>query len=393
MKTKVLGLILLTISLNAHSAFIATRAGSINSKRPARILVAGIPEKLGTLFVDSALTKAHIFEENSDEDQVILVGRSDDVGIVKKAGFKIVENDSGMLQESTIGKVLARVNYVKSLDVYAHSNAVNGILIDKSFFTVQFLEEKDPIWEVLKAKSKKTSYIMFQGCNAGVKLGPWVAKKTGIPVLASLTGTDFQSVYNDGFWANDYNGKKAELSSVNHISFEKEEKCSKGFCTRMKPDNASYKGHWGDWSEGGYPSYKIFCGGNKNANCAPGAVEAIKLFPSIVPVKQITSLEKFKEVAQDFLCPFGYNTEKQAECIGQLEASLTNSASTYSPFKGVTLNCNFEKCYASFQCGDLAATFSPGSCKLINEKPGINSTFTNEYRFLIEAYKAQEAHE
>jgi hypothetical protein len=393
MKTGILGLLLLGLSFSSHASFIASSSGKINPNSPTRILVVGIPEKLGSLFVYSALTKAKIFQESTKDDQIIIIGRDDDQNTVSRAGYKVVENGDGMLKESTVGSVLARVNYVKSLDVYAHSNAVNGILIDKSPFSTQFLEEKDPIWDVLKAKSKSSSYIFFQGCNAGVKLGPWVAKRTGITVLAALTGTDFQSIYNDSFWAHDYNGKKEMLSDTNVLSFESESQCSKGFCTRMKPDNSSYKGHWGDWSEGGYPTYKIFCGTSANKNCGPGAVEAIKTFPSTVAYNQIVSLEKFKEVTQDFLCPFGHNPEKQANCINELEASLVDSSSNYSPFRGTTLNCDMERCYANFKCGGFKASFAPGSCKLINEKPGKNSTFTNEYKFLINAYKAQIAHD
>lgn len=394
MKFRFLALLVLSLGLNANAAFIATSTGKINVDKPTRIIVAGVPEKLGSLFVYSALTKAQTFLEKNKDEQIVLVGRNDDIETVQRSGYKIVSNDRGMLKQATIGQAISQVKLVKSLDVYAHSNATNGILIDKNAFTTQFLEEIDPVWDAIKARSKSDTYIMFQGCNAGVKLGPWVAEKTGLTVLAALTGTDFQDIYNNSFWAHDYNGKKEELStSTNLLTSEKELNCRKGLCTRMKPTNSAYKGHWGDWSEGGYPTYKIFCGSNDNKNCGPGAVEAVKTFPSIVPSGQITTLEKFKEVAQDFLCPYGHNAEKQAECINALESSLTDESSTYSPFRGVTLNCDFKKCYARFDCPGLKASLAPGSCKLRNERPGKNSTFTNEYRFLIESYKNQENHE
>lgn len=387
MKSSLCGMLLLLLSFNTHAAFIASKTGKVDSLKPSHVIVIGLPEKLGTLFVDSGLTKASLLEEKNPDEQVLIVGRNDDKDLVVSRGYKIVESDRSMLSVETVESAVAKSKIVASLDVFAHSNAMAGIIIDKNSFTTQFLEEKDGLWDAVKAKSKPDTFIMFQGCNAGVKLGPYVADKTKLPVLAALTGTDFQFIYNDAFWAHDYNGKKEELSSTNSLISEENLSCKKGYCARMKPDNSAYRGHWGDWSEGGYPTYKIFCGSNDTTKCAAGAVEAVKTFPSVVAAKEIKSLEKFKEVVVDFLCPFGHNQEKQNECKEALEASLTEK-STYSPFRGTTLNCDFNKCFAHFKCSGFKASFAPGSCKLKNEKPGANSTFTNEYKFLVEAYQS-----
>lgn len=387
MKSSLYGMLLLLLSVNTHAAFIASKDGKINSEKPSHIIVIGLPEKLGTLFVESGLTKASLIEEHTPDEQVIIVGRNDDKNLVVSRGYKIVSSDNSMLAVGTVNSAVAKSKIVASLDVYAHSNAKDGIIIDKNSRTTQFLEEIDVLWDAVKAKSRPNTFIMFQGCNAGIKLGPFVANKTKLPVLAALTGTDFQFIYNDSFWAHDYNGKKEELSETNTLISGESLSCKKGYCTRMKPDNSAYRGHWGDWSEGGYPTYKIFCGTNDTKKCAPGAVEAIKSFPSVAASSQIKSLEKFKEVVVDFLCPFGHNPEKQSECREALEASLTEK-STYSPFRGPTLNCDFTKCHAHFKCSGFKATFAPGSCKLKNEKPGANSTFTNEYKFLVEAYQS-----
>lgn len=387
MKKTLLGMCFILASFNSDAAFLATKSGSIEASKASHVIVIGLPEKLGSLFVDSALTKASLLNEVAPEEQVIIVGRNEDRDLVVSRGYKVLESDRSMLSVGTVRKAISKTKVVASLDVFAHSNAMSGIIIDKNAFTSQLLEEKDEIWGAIKAKSRKDTFIMFQGCNAGVKLGPWVAGQTKLPVLAALTGTDFQYIYNDAFWAHDYNGKKEELSETNALISQSALSCKKGYCTRMKPDNAAYRGHWGDWSEGGYPTYKIFCGSNDTSKCAAGAIEAIKTFPSIVSPKEITSLGIFKEVVADFLCPFGHNTQKQNECKEALESSLTEK-STYSPFRGTTLNCDFTRCHAHFKCNGLKASFAPGSCKLKNEKPGANSTFTNEYKFLVEAYES-----
>ncbi len=378
---------LLFISFKANAFFIAANTLKINSIIPTHIFISGNSEKLGDQFLSSILTKTQVLKELYPADQIIILGRNDDQGTFTRSGFTLIESNSEMLKARSLEKVISIVRNCRSLDIYAHSNADEGIMLDKNAFTSQVLNEFDNVWNDFASTISKDSYIMIHGCNAGVKLAPLLASKFKIAVLAALTGTDFQNIYSDSYWTQDYNAKKVDLSNRNMISFEEVQSCKSGFCKRMKPDNSTYKGYWGDWTEGGYPTYKIFCGSNNNLNCGHGAIEAILTYPSIMPARHIKSIDQFKDLLTDFLCPYQYNSSKQSNCKSSLEKSLIDdSYSSYSPFRGTTLNCDFIRCQAHFRCGILASTINPSSCKLINENSGLNNTFTNEYKFLIKNF-------
>ncbi|MGZ3790164.1 MAG: hypothetical protein ACXVLQ_16645 [Bacteriovorax sp.] len=378
-------LLLIFLSFKASAYFIAANKAKIDSSRPTHLLMAGAPEKLEELFIQSLITKAQVLKERSKDDQIVIIGRNEDRKFIEERGYKIIEKNREQLKDVALEKMVGNLRAIKSLNIYAHSNPISGILLDKGTFVNQYINEENDLWPMFEGKLQPNSYMMFHGCNSGIKMAPIVAKKLKVAVFAALTSTDFQSIYNDSFWAHDNNAKNATKSNQNSLSLVEERSCADGFCRRMKPDNSSYKGYWGDWTEGGYPTYKIFCGPNSddNKNCGRGAVEGLLSFPSILPPSKVTSVESFKEIAHDFLCPFSYDSKKQAECSNALEASLVGGNSQYSPFNGATLTCDFLKCYAHFTCRSSTST----SCHLVNEKPGANETFTNEYKFLVRSYE------
>lgn len=374
---------LLMISFQAKAYFIASNKEELKSALPTHILVAGIPDQVDELFIESLLTQAQVLKEKYPQNQIVIVGRNEDRKMVTEKGFNLIDKNREQLKDQALEDVVSQLKLIKSIDIYAHSNPVSGILLDKGTFVNQILNETNDFWGMFGGKLQKDSYLNFHGCNAGLKMAPSVAAKLKVAVFAALTGTDFQTIYNDSYWAHDKDAKKSERSEKNTLSFMTEKSCAGGYCRRMKPDNQSYKGYWGDWTEGGYPTYKIFCGANDNANCAYGAMEGILSFPSVVPAAKITSLTDYKTVVQDFMCPFAYNKDKQSKCIEALEGSLNGNNTQYSPFDGITLNCDFVRCFAHFSCGNSSSR----SCHLVNEKPGANETFTNEYKFILKAFE------
>lgn len=378
----------LLLSAQTNAYFIASNNEEINNSAATHILVAGIPDQVDELFVESLLTQAQAIKEKFPKDQIVIIGRNDDRKMITARGYALVEKNREQLKDAALEEVVQKLKLIKSIDIYAHSNPVSGILLDKGTFVNQVLNETNDLWEMFGEKLQKDSYLNFHGCNAGLKMAPSVAQKLKVAVFAALTGTDFQTIYKDSYWAHDRNGKKSDRSEMNSLSFVNEKSCAGGFCRRMKPDNQSYKGYWGDWMEGGYPTYKIFCGSNENKNCASGALEGLLSFPSVMPPSKVATIDDFKSIVQDFMCPFAHDKEKQAKCSEALESSLNGVNTQYSPFDGVTLNCDFIKCYAHFSC----KTSSSGSCHLVNEKPGANETFTNEYKFIIKAFEENFSH-
>lgn len=374
---------LLSFTFQAQAFFIASNNEEIQSSVPTHILLAGIPDQVEELFIESLLTQAQVLKDKFPKDQIIILGRNDDRKLVTEKGYILIDKNHEQLKDKAIENLIRKLKLIKSIDIYAHSNPVSGVLLDKGTIINQVLNESNDLWDMFDNKMQKDAYINFHGCNAGLKMAPAVAKKLNVAVFAALTGTDFQAIYKDSFWSHDRNAKKSDRSEKNTLSFLKEKSCAAGFCRRMKPDNSSYKGYWGDWLEGGYPTYKIFCGTNDNKNCAGGVLEAMMSFPSVIPSAKVTSIEDFKLIAHDFMCPFAFDKEKQTKCIDALESSLTGTNTTYSPFNGVTLNCDLSKCFAHFSCKNSSSS----SCRLVNEKPGENETFTNEYKFILKAFE------
>lgn len=387
MKILSLVIFLITITINAEASFIASNYSKINPSLPTHVLVAGYPDKLGELFIYSMITKSKIYLEKSSKEQIIIVGRNEDKEYVVDAGFKIIDSKMGLLKPKTIKDAIKDVANISSIDIFAHSNALSGATLDTNTWIYQLLNEKDDLWDDVSQKINKDSFIFIHGCNAGIKFAPLLATKLKIAVFAALTSTDFQFIYKDSFWSFDYNVDGEEKSSRNNLSYSTPKLCGK-YCTRMKPDNSSYKGHWGDWTAGGYPAYKLFCGSNTNANCERGALEAIFSFPSSIKYQDAKiNIENFKKQLIDFMCPFAFSSTKQEICKENLEKSLTDPLlSKYSPFRGKTLVCDRTKCEAHFNCSAKNAAFSPGNCTLESDSNEDSTTFTDEFKYFVNTF-------
>jgi len=378
---KFLGILcLLFSSLNLNAAVIAGTSSKIDSQKRTHIIVVGMADKLGDLFFKSAETKAKLIKEIFPDDQIILLATNDEKEYIARSIFKKIDFSRGALKDSTIESVVDKVSSIASIDIIAHSNAIQGAILDKSAFTGYPLGEDSKLWDAVKPKLNKKSYVMIHGCNAAVKTAPLISKKLGVAVLGALTSTDFQFVYQDSRWAHDYEATSLKKSSDKRV--------------RMKPDNFSYRGHWGDWREGGFPTYKTFCGDLDSVACGESALSAIDTYPSVVHPKDIKSEADFKKNIYDFLCPFNEKNNLFNECVEKLEASLvTNENDFYSPFKGPTLNCSFERCEAYFECSLYQMTVKPETCKLVNENKSPSDAFVQEFKFYIEAFKQKMSKE
>lgn len=385
---KIIILLFLLISQGAYAAFVASKSGYLNRNVPSRLIVVSHAGELGNLFAHSAITKAKAYHEYDKSSQVIIIATDDYRGFFQNQGYKIIDKTRSLLNHKDVAKVIAATRSVLSLDVYSHANAIRGMILDKNLMSIEYLEEGDAAWDELKKKKTAKTFVFMHGCSTGVKLAPWVAQKVGVVTLGSLTGTNFQYVYQNDVWAHGYQMDQMLKVTRSELGVEKTRDCLKGECVRMKPDNAVYRGVWGEWTAGGFPSYKVFCAHTENSKvCQLGAVEAIKTFPSITAAKSVDSLEKFKSVAKEFLCPFGHDESKQQQCFDELENSLYDDQSTYTPFQGKTLNCNLKSCQVSFDCNAFQARYASRTCKLVNHSPGVNQSFVKEFKFLVKSFQ------
>jgi hypothetical protein len=373
---------------DVNASFVASNNAKINVDLPTHVMVAGNPDKLGNLFIYSLLTRAKIYLEKSPNEQILIIGRNEDREAISNAGFFIINKKAGLMKPNSIKDAIREIKKISSIDIYAHSNALSGASLDSNSWVTQLLNEKDDLWDDVLLKINNSSFIFIHGCNAGIKFAPLLAKKLKIAVFSALTSTDFQYIYDNLFWSFDYNAEANVLSKKNLFNYSAVKSCG-AYCTRMKPDNSSYKGHWGNWSAGGYPSFKLFCGSNNNINCEEGALEGIYTFPGTFKYADIkSSPEIFKKQLVDFMCPFASSIEKQATCQENLDKSLDDKTlATYSPFRGTTLVCDREICKAHFVCSGLNAAFNPGACVLESETTEQSTSFTDEYAFLINIFK------
>lgn len=375
----VIGLIGLICTLNLNAAIILGNFSKIEPQKRTHIIVVGTGEKLDELFFLSAETKAKLILNLYPHDQVVLIASKDDQEVAKRSSFKIIDESGESLKKRVIETIVEQVSEIASLDMFVHSNVVQGAILERTPISTHTIDEKDSLWEKVRPKLRSNSYITIHGCNAGIKMGPTLSRFLGVAVFAALTSTDFQYVYSNGQWIHDYETKTLIKSKDKRI--------------RMKPDNYSYHGYWGDWRSAGYPTYKIFCGSLDRASCGHSALEALISFPSILNPKQIITKEDFKKNLFDFLCPTTERNDVFNECRKHLEHSLiSDEEDFYSPFVGKMLNCNFERCEVHFNCNFFKVVFKPGSCKLVNENEDKSDSFVNEFKFYMDAYELRTEH-
>lgn len=373
MKTAIYSM-LFTCAFNiSHAYFALSNVPQIDNQKPTRVIIAGIPEKLGNLLLESAKTKARVYTTINKDDQIIILGTSDDNQFATASkDFNLLEMNKSLLSGKVITKYIENLKSIESVDLYAHSNAVSGVIVDKNSFGGFALSENDAIWDLVKSKISPKSFVMIHGCNAGVRMAPNLAKKLEVAVFGALTSSDFQNIYNQNTWAFDYDNQNLERNkSDNRV--------------RMRPINSVYKGHWGDWTDGGFPTYKLFCGNASDVKCATSSFEAISTFPSVVVPKAELTKEEYQNILIDFMCPVSTYRNTFEDCKNNL-INLSNQNKTYSPYRGITLNCSRVSCEAEFKCSKFAINYNPSKCKLINNNLSPSTSFTEDYDFMLNAF-------
>lgn len=139
----------------------------------------------------------------------------------------------------------------------------------------------------------------------------------------------------------------------------------------------------------GIRPYKLFCNERNLRACQRAAIHSTKTFPSVIASSTISSFEDFKEAVIDFMCPDAQNQQRHSTCRRELERAYeTGGRSTYSPFRGNTLNCTLNSCNVNFECRRTIFGRVTNECTLTNRTPGPHSAFVDEFRFLMNAYEA-----
>ncbi|HWU43437.1 MAG TPA: hypothetical protein VN132_08365, partial [Bdellovibrio sp.] len=276
---------------------------------------------------------------------------------------------------------------IASIDVFSHSVAYYGVILDGKFSR---LDPKADGYQKLAGHFTEDAYGFLHGCNSGQFLAGIFSYQWGIPVAGSYTGTDFQFITDKGQFFNEDSRmpKDAKKVNVNKTTYQKNVGCYSGACVRLFPDNNVYHGYWGDFTGGGLGFYKWLCANNSisDEKCFRSMARAVLTYVSVKPLKETSSLEDYKDVVFDFLCPIG----KRDECRAALEKSEVTGQRTYDPYDGKTLQCNFKGCKAKISCEHVPGIdlLKSGSCTVENlRESNKTTTLVDEYTAYIKGYK------
>jgi len=294
------------------------------------------------------------------------------------------QNSKGLIQS------LKEYSQVAALEFFTHTAPAAGAFLDSSSSPQRHRRFNHKIWFIssLKKIFHPHAYVFFHGCNSGFKLGPAFAKKWNVPVIGSLSFTNFQEIYEGRNFRNWYFNDRglypggASLARTNYLSYlHSNESCFQGACVRMKPEPYPYKGYWGKFNAG-LSHYKVFCGEeNPSDHCKK--VMALSLLQHPGSYKHaLSSLSAYKAAVKEFLCPDANRVLAKKQCFAVLEASLQNPNLTSTGLvRGKTLNCNFEECDTFLNCTSL-----PGSCFADGPENPNPRTMIREFRAYVEGY-------
>jgi hypothetical protein len=407
-------LLQLNFASNAE-AFIVGQLGKKEFSRISKthLLVVGTAHESDTTFQEAALTKGFKYLENYPQDKVMMVTQHENgvyknVEFLTNRGVNVYEANGYDLSVRSLVDAIYKMGPIDTLDFFSHSSAHYGIQLSAT--DAGHIDEDNYEFTNIKDQLTPEAVITINGCNSGFYVAPILMQNLDIPVSGSLTSTDFQVLHDDGnFYFNNPQFRPPFALAKNDLvtGSQNSHSCRMGLCTRMKPNNSPYTGYWGNYEEGGLPFYKVFCPNNFDKKCAKGMAKIIKNFVSVKNLKVQKTFEDYKAVVMDYFCPIGRDPATRAKCVVELEKvtsapmpslepnlpvpsleprvpRVPSFIATYSPFKGPQLECDFLNCHFSFYY-DYSGDHEVGTIR--NEAEGKVTTFMDEYRYFLKAFK------
>ena len=393
---------LLSVSTNAHAYLVSALspggdAQAIDPNQTTHLFVVGYSHGVGNQFLAAAKTRALKTLELYPDHQMILIrnretGTQADLNEVRGMGFKVFTANADTLNGPSFLKIASLFQKIASIEIYSHSSTHAGLGLEGED---ERLRTDTPNLSALKSHFTKDAYVTLNGCNSGFYTAPAFSKAWGVPVAGSFTSTDFQQLYSDGTWYFNNQGQyphSGGWASQNTESFESQRSCESGDCHRMKPDNAAYSGMWGEF-QAGLGFYKFFCAdGLDTDHCKAVMARALYASISTRPLKRGSSMDDFRKVAQDLLCPNRVNSMVRAECVKALEDSETTLNPVYSSFDGNPVECTFSSCTFSFECkNDSDGDPIPGSCVIKAPRNLSPRTQVYEYWRYLQGFQLLQA--
>ena len=367
-------------------AFIVAKIGNgpFDKNVATHLIIAGESNQAELLFQQAAITKGLKYLDVNPQGQVVFIFQHqgslrDNESWLKSHNIQIIKSSHSDLDVKKFVEVATNIHAMATLDIFAHSAVSYG----SKFSEFSHLASSDASLLALKENFTAEAFIVIHGCNSGFQEAVRYSAIFGIPAFGSLTATDFQEKLSDGKWYFNNEGDKP-------VGLEVDSRCLDGLCIRLKPTNSVYSGHWGSYSGGGLPFYKVFCRNVLPQKCLAAMTRFAMNYVSSSKLTYKSSIGEYKEVIQDMLCPNDPSGSLRGSCIAKLNqvdlnGNIDHSLKTYSPFRGEQLQCSVLGCEFKFDCSDPKV--NNGYCQLLNTATERPTTFVDEYLSYMNAYR------
>lgn len=390
-----LSIIALSLLFTAQSH--ALIMGLVNSsrydaKRPTTIIISGRGDELTTQFQLASVGAAFRTVDAFPDRQVVIIAVTEKNGEKESAslaarGVRIIEVSPEIVTEESIWARISGLRKIASLHVFAHMNPVTGAQLEQAPYRI--LPDSQS-WSGLRSRFTSTAFAVLHGCNSAWTMAPNLAQIWGIPVGGTFTSADFQKYRADGFWYFNNDGqfpKTGEWGSANKTSFLKEYGCQ-GTCLRMRPDNFTYKGIWGDFKGGGLGIVKFFLPENRlRTNWAQAMALSLFEEPSVKALNLNSSQADFDDVVIDQVCPNDSARTKATACKDALTKAVKADDMTYDPFDGRRVQCDWTSCDVQTDCSNFEPEPKLNDvCKIVNYNQSSSKTTT--FMDQVYAYRA-----
>lgn len=379
------------------SAYVTATYGNsgTDANKRTHILVVARGKDLATQLQETAAAKAKKIQELYPSDQIIMVGvnetkKKENLDLLRQYGFtNVVENKRVKLDVDQLLKEMGRYNKIASVNVYSHSTAYYGVMLEGS---LKRMDPKDDGYEKLRGKFTSDAYGFLHGCNSGQLLAPVLSRAWNIPVAGSFTSTGFQRSFENQTELYFDDARKPEqgvLAAANVNSYETAKACDTGACVRLQPDNFGYTGYWGDFKGGGLGFFKFFCVNNDQATCDKAMARSVFTTLSSKSLKANASYEDYLNNVYDIVCPISAYRPLRPNCIEGLNKAIAEGT-TYDSYEGKSLQCDFKGCKAKFKCQRIKRfdLLKEKSCEIINLRESTKTTTqVEEFKAYLRGYE------
>lgn len=358
-------------------------AASVDLTLPSHILLVGDSNKLGTMPLEVALNHARRYRQLYPAHQVVLfVSDAIATSSVTSLGAKVVPATEGNMRAPELIASLDNFQRIASIDFFGHSSPWGAALEPAGMD--RRLNSLSPGVASLADNFDRTldPFVNFHGCNGGIFIAPALSQVWGVAVSGGLTGSDFERLHSDGHWYSEIPGlyPNSAWAGTNTRSFASPVSCGPHGCYRMKPLNAPYHGHWGNFTAG-LSHLKFFCNFDGDDACERAMARAALSMPSVANVTANSSAHAFSSVVLDILCTTGKTPSAYNSCVQGITDAIARGDLTYSPFKGIPVDCTMTSCNGTLTC-DQDQDNAPvaGTCDFtIASGTTTRTTTTDEY--------------